>query len=61
MPLLIQVPVALKNIKEYPVGPRHSLGFPPPESGHMGFVVDKVALRQVFSEYFGFPFQFSFH
>jgi hypothetical protein len=27
----------------------------------MGFVVDKVALGQVFSEYFGFPFQFSFH
>jgi hypothetical protein len=23
----------------------------------MGFVVDKVALGQVFSEYFGFPFQ----
>jgi hypothetical protein len=25
------------------------------------FVVDKVALGQVFSEYFGFPCQFSFH
>jgi hypothetical protein len=25
------------------------------------FVVDKVALRQVFSEYFGFPCQSSFH
>jgi hypothetical protein len=24
-------------------------------------VVDNVALGQVFSEYFGFPFQFSFH
>jgi hypothetical protein len=24
-------------------------------SGQVGFVVDKVALRQVFSEYFGFP------
>jgi hypothetical protein len=23
----------------------------------MGFVVDKAALEQVFSEYFGFPFQ----
>jgi hypothetical protein len=23
--------------------------------GHMGFVVDKVALGQVFYEYFGFP------
>jgi hypothetical protein len=25
------------------------------------FVVDKVALEQVFSEYFGFPCQLSFH
>jgi hypothetical protein len=25
------------------------------------FVVDKVALGQVFSEYFGIPWQFSFH
>jgi hypothetical protein len=32
-----------------------------PTSGHVGFVVDKVALGQVFSEYFGFPFQFSFN
>jgi hypothetical protein len=24
-------------------------------SGHVGFVVDKTALGQVFSEYFGFP------
>jgi hypothetical protein len=42
-------------------------GFPPwrfgfePESGHVGFVVDKVALRQVFSEHFGFTYQFSSH
>jgi hypothetical protein len=27
----------------------------------MGFVVDKVALGRVFSEYFGFPCQLSFH
>jgi hypothetical protein len=27
----------------------------------MGFVVDNVALGQVFSEYFGFLCQFSFH
>jgi hypothetical protein len=27
----------------------------------VGFVVDKVALGQVFSEYLGFPCQFSFH
>jgi hypothetical protein len=30
-------------------------------SDHVGFVVDKVVLRQVFSEYFGFPCQSSFH
>jgi hypothetical protein len=27
----------------------------------VGFVVDKVDLGQIFSEYFGFPCQFSFH
>jgi hypothetical protein len=38
-------------------------GFPPrwPGSGHVGSVMDKVALGQVFSEYFGFPCQSSFH
>jgi hypothetical protein len=30
-------------------------------SGHVRFVVDKMALEHVFSEYFGFPCQFSFH
>jgi hypothetical protein len=29
--------------------------------GQVGFVVDKVALGRVFSEYFGFPRQSSFH
>jgi hypothetical protein len=39
-------------------------GFPPrrpafePGSGHVGFVVDKVELGQVLSEYFGFPYLF---
>jgi hypothetical protein len=28
---------------------------------HVGFVVDRVVLGQVFSEYFGFPCQSSFH
>jgi hypothetical protein len=41
-----------------------NVSFPPPgfepRSGHVGFVVDKVALGQVFSEYLGFPSQFSF-
>jgi hypothetical protein len=27
----------------------------------VGFVVDKVSLGQVLSEYFGFPFKFSFY
>jgi hypothetical protein len=31
------------------------------ETGRVGFVVDKAALGQVFSEYFGFPCQSSFH
>jgi hypothetical protein len=31
-----------------------------PRSGYMGFVVDKEALIQVFSEYFGFPYE-TFH
>jgi hypothetical protein len=29
--------------------------------GHVGFVVGKVALGQVFPKHFGFPCQFSFH
>jgi hypothetical protein len=40
--------------------PTQQLGFKPRLS-HVGFVVDKVALGQVFSKYFGFPCQFSFH
>jgi hypothetical protein len=42
-------------------------GFPPrrpgfdPVSGQVGFVVDKVALGRIFSEYFGFPCQSSIH
>jgi hypothetical protein len=46
---------------------RLTAGFPPrrpgfaPGSGEVGFVVDKVALGQVFSEYFGFPCQSLFY
>jgi hypothetical protein len=38
-------------------------GFPPrrpgydPRSGHVGFMVHKVPLEQVFPEYYGFPCQ----
>jgi hypothetical protein len=47
------------------VAQRLDAGFPPRRPGfacgqHVGFVVDKAALEQVFSEYFGFPRQ-SFH
>jgi hypothetical protein len=47
------------------VAQRFDAGFPPrlprfAYGQHVGFVVDKVALGQVFSEYFGFPCQ-SFH
>jgi hypothetical protein len=31
------------------------------KSGHVGFVMKKVALEQVSSEYFGFPCQFPLH
>jgi hypothetical protein len=46
---------------------RLAAGFPSrqpgfdPGSSQVGFVVDKVALGQVFSEYFGIPCQSSFH
>jgi hypothetical protein len=42
-------------------------GFPPqrpefdPWSSHVGFVVSKVSLEQVFSEYFSFHYRFSFN
>jgi hypothetical protein len=47
------------------VAQRLDAGFPRQRPGfaygqHVGFVVDKAALGQVFSEYFGFPYQ-SFH
>jgi hypothetical protein len=45
-----------------PVSKVHGLGKPFAGSyEHGAFVVDKAALGQVFSEYFGFPCQSSFH
>jgi hypothetical protein len=41
--------------------PASHRGGPGSIPGHVGFVVDKVALGQVFSERFCFPCQFSFH
>jgi hypothetical protein len=32
-----------------------------PRSIHVGFMMDKVAMRQVSSEFFGFPLSISFH
>jgi hypothetical protein len=40
--------------------PQRKPGFEP-RSGDVGFVVNKVALGQVFSDYFGFPCQVLFH
>jgi hypothetical protein len=48
------------NVHYFAVPSPGSPGFVP-RSGHVGFVVDKEALGQVFSKYFGFPYQFSFH
>jgi hypothetical protein len=42
-------------------------GFPPwrpmfsPRPVHVGFVVDEVAMGQIFYEYFSFPLTLSFH
>jgi hypothetical protein len=49
------------------VGRTIAVDFPPrrpgfdPRSSYVGFVVDKMILGQVSSQYFGFPCQFSFH
>jgi hypothetical protein len=51
------VPKLWRLVADFP--PRRP-GFQP-RSGHVGFVVNKVALGQVFSKYLGFPCQFSFH
>jgi hypothetical protein len=40
--------------------PQRRPGFNP-RSGHVSFVVDKVTMGQVFTEYLGFPRQLSFH
>jgi hypothetical protein len=50
------------NYKEYSLSGCDALysGVSSP-TGHVGFMMDKVALEQGFSECFGFPCQFSFH
>jgi hypothetical protein len=41
--------------------PASHRGSPGSIPGHVSSVVDKVTLGQIFSEYVGFPCQFSFH
>jgi hypothetical protein len=48
------------HLEELLIGARAVFGFDP-GSGQVGFVVDKVTLGRVFSEYFGFPCQSSFY
>jgi hypothetical protein len=50
----------MKNMQLVSGFPQRQPGFDP-RSGHVGFVVDKVVLGHVFSEYFCFPCKFSFH
>jgi hypothetical protein len=55
------VVLAAPELRRFVAGfPQQRPGFEP-GSGHVGFVMDKVGLMQVFSEYFGFPCQSSFH
>jgi Zn-dependent M28 family amino/carboxypeptidase len=50
----------LLNTQYHNMDPPWQPGFYP-RSGHVGFVVDKVALGQVSPDYFSFPCWFSFH
>jgi hypothetical protein len=53
--------VAVPQLRRLVAGfPSRQPGFNP-KSGHVGFVVDEVALGQVSSEYFGFSCRFLFH
>jgi hypothetical protein len=62
---LVATPSEVTGLLGRAVAQRLDAGFPPRRPGfsygqHVGFVVDKAAMGQVFSEYFGFPCQ-SFH
>jgi hypothetical protein len=67
LPEMLVILVQNHNPEFVPTLRRFVAGFPlwrhgfEPRSSHVGFVVEKMALGQVFSEYFGFPCQFSFH
>jgi hypothetical protein len=64
---LIRSKILLHRTIALPYLKRSLAGFPPrrpgfdPKSGDMGFLVDKVALGQVFFDELGFPYQLSFH
>jgi hypothetical protein len=66
-PRAIVRPEGWSQWKAVPWLRRLAAGLPPrrpgfdPLSVHVGFVVDKVALGQVFPESFGFPLSISFH
>jgi hypothetical protein len=49
------------NFPGHAIAQAVSCWLPTIRSGHVGFVVDTTLLGQVFSEYFGFLCQFSFH
>jgi hypothetical protein len=63
-PNILKLSYPYLNLEQLLLHPSHfptaAAGFEP-GSGHVIFVVDNVALRQVFSEHFGFPCQFAFH
>jgi hypothetical protein len=57
-PIFITKSIKKRSLIQY-THPRRA-GFNP-LSDDVGFSLDKMALGRVFSEYFGFPCQFSFH
>jgi hypothetical protein len=66
LPIRYEDAESIISIQENELLRRLVAGFPPrwpgfdSKSGHVRFVVDKVALGKIFLEYFGFPCQFSF-
>jgi hypothetical protein len=64
---MVILPPLNNEWRAMPLLRRSTAGFPQrrpgfeSRSGRVGFVVDKVTLGQVHSEYFGFPCQFSLH
>jgi hypothetical protein len=57
MGLYVAVPQLRRSVAGFP---QWRPGFEP-RSGHVGFMIDKIALGQVFSEVLRLPLPFSFH